>query len=742
MPTKATSFTQKNTRTQKGATIVDLEYNGQMVGTLAQLPNGKWTVRDANGQGIGKQVHTSWLARKILSDYLNAKGGSIAPPPPPPQPAPIAPTPKPAPPVPAPPPAPAPTPTPPPAPVKTPTAPILPKAPTALPVSQFSGGTQFGLGWQESPPMSRQYSSRYAWRQTKAKKFGAQTEWDIEAAFGHGFDAFETATFASMVRVEGGFNVRIAPAFIDMMRKRFIAQYPQAAAQVNDFIPDDITFTANNASRAMTIAKSIFTHGFGYDVNLPPFIARIQDDIVGNIAAKKEAATPIGTTKSKMLPADQLEDGLISGRDIVWDTDRRTLQEILDLHNQSGRRGSSNSDKGLDFIAQLQGWDRGRPALTDLGTFWNTAKIQDNLFLRGDTHHAYASQFKLWATQFYGKGIFGNGTYSAYHRLGATAVGITRMPYQAQDTAKQYADGGYNVEGPVTLGRMKRSSRVIDMEDFMQVMYDDYALALKYRNEYMAAGGDKAYMNDKEGWEADPVKAKLHEMNQRARKIMEMLGDDSGNLIGLYAGLKGFDAIIIQPNAFPHNFPVPTSRSVDTYQGEQLVMAEKGPAVPDYGWAKFKASQNQYLLVMNRSATIAVSGDMNNGAGRRPTASNKEKNGSLTKAPKAAKFTRISDSEIAINNPLNVFMNAMEDLFVSDLAKTVLSEKGLGGQPSLPELRQLFESETEALISRWARRYERAILRGRVVTTITWEESRRFEEIYAKQEDLNTEAGD
>jgi hypothetical protein len=145
---------------------------------------------------------------------------------------------------------------------------------------------------------------------------------------------------------------------------------------------------------------------------------------------------------------------------------------------------------------------------------------------------------------------------------------------------------------------------------------------------------------------------------------------------------------------------------------------------------------------MNRSATIAVSGDMNNGAGRRPTASNKEKNGSLTKAPKPAKFTRISDSEIAINNPLNVFMNAMEDLFVSDLAKTVLSEKGLGGQPSLPELRQLFETETEALISRWARRYERAILRGRVVTTITWEESRRFEEIYAKQEDLNTEAGD
>ncbi len=741
IPTKATSFTQRNQRTQKGATIVDLEYNGQMVGTLAQLPNGKWTVRDANGQGIGKQVHTSWLARKLLSDYINAKGGNIAPAPAP-QPAPIAPTPKPAPPVPTPPTPPPVSPPPAPAPAKTAPAPILPKTPTALPVSQFSGGRQWGEAWRVAPLASRMTSNAHYWRQTKAKKFGVQTEWDIEVSKAWNFDGIETATFASMVRVEGGFNVRLSPEFVKLLQDRFIQTYPQNAARVQEFIPDEITFTANNASRAMTIAKSAFTHGFGAMVNMPAFIGRIQDDIAGAIKAKQEAATPLGTSRSKMTPADKLNDGIIQGRDIVWDTDAAMLQEILDLHEQSGRRGSSNSDKGLDKIAELQGWDRGRPALTELQTFWDTAAISDHLFLRGDTHHAYASQFKLWASQFYGKGIFGNGTYSAYHRLGASALMMDKMAYQSQATARQYADGGYNVEGPVTLGRMKNGARIIEMKDFMQAMYDDYALALTYRNAYREASAQAKYNNNPQAFAADPANALIIERNNRARRIMEMLSDDSGNLIGLYAGLKGYDGIIIQPNAFPHNFPTLSFKQ----KGDIDVPALNAPQRPMKDWNEVQSSANQYLLVMNRSATIAVSGDMHSGAGRSPTSSDKGKNGALSRAPKPATFTRISSREVGTDNPLNVFMNAMERLFVQQAAESVLATRGMadaqGNVLEQMDVDMNFDYGKNDLIENWIEKYERAILRGTTVRTITWDESRAFEEIYAKPEDLDTAAGD
>jgi hypothetical protein len=741
VPTKATSFTQKNTRTQQGATIVDLEYNGQIVGTLAQLPNGKWTVRDANGQGIGKQVHTSWLARKLLSDYLNTKGGNIAPAPAPSQPAPIAPTPKPAPPLPTPPPAPASTPTRPPAPVKTPPAPVMPKTPTSTPVSLFSspdGGTALGGVWATKmfdsaslhPGAYRMVwlGSGFKWRQTNAWKGGVQTEWDLRVG---GLQPAATAaglpeiTFASFVRTEGGYSVRVNPEILKIWRENYRKNNPGTNPSALDLgIPEEIVFSASNPVRAMTLAKKLFVRGFtGNEVKY--WVDNNADNLVAKAAQKELLTTPL-EGKRQLAEPETLQQGRIDGKDMLWKLSEFELREIAELHNATGRRMSGASDAGLDKIAELQGWAAGRPTLTSLRHFYAEIKKGDHMWLRGDTTHKYASQYKLWAKMHYGKGVYGNGTYSAHLRhLDDAGVrgGWTNQIESAVSTAKDYASGDHNTEGPITLGRLKRDSRIIDQEAFTKLLWDDAQLVSDAFNAYEVAFQKASAKNSKltrTEFDENPDNFELVLDYSRAKIIQGWMQDQ--NSLGLIAALHGIDAIIIYPTATTqrHNWGWEsknvTENGVSYYKTSlQGNLREYGPRD---GWAYARESSNQYTLLLNRSASIVASGDMHVWSGKMPTKSNYT--GEVRTRPKPAQWSRLDPELYTLPRDASETLRRKKltlEQFLEDLHSTM--ERG---------------GDWEAVIQDWHERYERAVMRGTKAVTITFEESRGFEEIFAKED--------
>jgi hypothetical protein len=708
MPTKATSFAQKNTRTSKGATIVDLDYNGQIVGSMAQLPSGKWTVRDANGQGVGKQFGTSWMARKAFSDYLNSKQGVLtapmpapttltsvsAPPPPPPpviafptQPLTVI----------SPPPKPAPVALPKPAPV----------AAGAHPVPTFGArGLDAALGTTartKIPPdfgimvpqtIGWNAQQNFTWKQVSQKMTGIPTEWDVTMKPRWG-EAESTMTLASFVRIEGGFNVKVNPEFIAYYNKNILPllQDRYGGAQP---LPDDIQFTSNNASRAMTSAKTFFNHAMKAQFHPQDY----SDNIQARLAQTAIAKAPL-VSKRSFAPAGELEAGYVQGRDITRQLTPEQIREIHQLHENTGGRNQRNdSDAGIDAVLALQGWGGQLPTLTDLRTFSRSLEKGDRMWLRGDTKVAYASQYKFDPTQHTGKGIFGNGTYSASFEWGTTkklnrSNELPTMSRIAARTANEYSNGDYNVEGPITMGRVKRARGVNVMQQ------GEFEALLERESTYWSRRADVAQKRQRElaelGQTRTPAQNAEFESStlelDASRKMYNFTQDANGK--GVYAAMLGIDAIVIYPGGRP---------------------SASNPSKPTWK-AIYRDDPNSYLLIINRSASVIASGDMNVMAGKMPRPSKKA--GGIRRAPRPASWQR-----------LQPFSGANESV-----------KMNLGGWlEKMAEITRTYKGDTlkinlGAHLDEWYRRYERAVVRGNKVSTITFEESMGFEELFLQGED-------
>ncbi len=696
---------------------MDLEYNGQLVGSLAQLPNGKWTVRDANGQGVGKQFGTSWMARKAFSDYLNSKQGNLGTP---------LPQPIPAQPKPVPPPPPAPPPPPPPPVIKptlrqqTPTPPApapAPKAPTTLsfPVSTFGAkGLDTALGTSARTrifPELAEHITRmkgwnaqrsFDWRQVTEKSPGAPTEWDIKMKYRWGKEGENDTTLASFVRVEGGFNVKISPEFIRWFNKNI---FPDFAGKMTSPLPEDITFTSTNASRAMTTTKTFFNHIM--QGNFRP--TEYSDNIGAKVAEKAAAKAPL-VSRREYTPADQLESGWVQGQNLTRQLTPDQIAEIKRLHEQTGLRGMRNtSDAGIDKVLELQGIGGSLPSMTDLRTFAQNVRAGDHMWLRGDTKTAYASQYKFDPKQHTGKGIFGNGTYSAYFEFGRyqslnKASRGTKGIHAATaaHTAGEYSNGDYNVEGPVTMGRLKRvkGMNVMQHGDFEALLNNERLYwgnerdridklvdrALQRRTEWRQKNGANAYDSTPLDMEIDA----LYKQKEAAESMRWMTSDQ--NAKGVYAAMLGIDAIIVYPNGGPSN--------VNVNRGS---------------WSQiYRTDANRYLLIINRSASVIASGDMNVFTGKMPRPGVAKK-GASARAPRPATWSRLVPYGRVPEKQMNLgeWLDGLEERVSNSRTSAI---------------------NINAWVDDWYRRYERAVIRGGKAVTITFEESMGFEELFFKGE--------
>lgn len=702
-PSKATSFTVKNTRTQKGAKIVDLDIGGTIYGTLAELPNGKFTVRDANGQGIGKQFGTSWLARKALADYLNSKQGVLGAPMPQPVTSPTPPPP--------------PTPTPPPPPVFAtiplkPIAPPPPPKPVAMPKpAVIAGGSHpvptFGvrgldaaLGTTARTRIFQELADRiknstgwnaqrnFDWKQVTQKVDGMPTEWDVKMKYRWGKEGENETTLASFVRIEGGFNVKISPEFIKWYNANI---FPDFARRMTSPLPDEITFTSNNASRAMTSTKTFFNHVMEGDFRPAVY----NDNIVARLQEKAAAKAPLVSQRT-FVPADQLEAGYVQGKNITRQLTPEQIMEIHKLHKSTGDRGTRNtSDAGIDKVLEYQGWAGKLPALTDLRTFTRSLEAGDRMWLRGDTKVAYASQYKFDPQQHTGKGIFGNGTYSAsfewmkYKTLRGAKLAPDHA-FTAARTANEYSNGDYNVEGPLSLGRLKRAkgTNVMQQGDFERLISQEAS----YWDGIAENAGDNMRVLRNKGVDIRSDEyAAAQAQYEAARAMYDMCQDANGK--GVMAAMLGIDAIIIYPNGRPNS-----------------VSAQRRT------WKEiYETDPNSYLLIINRSATVMSSGDMNAMTGKMPRPSSKT--GGIRRAPRPASWQRLQPFSGRDGRKLSLAEWLDEVSRIMDTRD--------------PQVRAI---NLNAAIERWYRDYERAVIRGGKAVTITFEESMGFEELFFKGE--------
>jgi len=527
----------------------------------------------------------------------------------------------------------------------------------------------------------------FDWRQVTQKMDGMPTEWDVKIRYRWGKEGENETTLASFVRIEGGFNVKISPEFIKWYNANI---FPDYAGRMTSPLPDEITFTSNNASRAMTSAKTFFNHIM--QGNFRP--AEYSDNIVARLQEKAAAKAPLVSQRT-FATADQLETGYVQGKNITRDLTPEQIMEIHKLHKSTGDRTTRNdSDAGIDKVLEYQGWAGQLPSLTDLRTFMMHLEKGDRMWLRGDTKVAYASQYKFDPTQHTGKGIFGNGTYSASFEWGTfkklpQARLDPEMALTAARTANEYSNGGYNVEGPVTLGRLKR----VNGKNVMQ--QGDFEALLKQEASYWDGTAENAATNMKvlqnKGVDIRSAEYQaLQAQYEAARAMYDMTVDSNGK--GVYAAMLGIDAIVIYPNGRPST--VSTQRRT---------------------WKEiYETDPNSYLLIINRSASVIASGDMNVMSGKMPTPSSKQ--GAVRRAPRPASWQRLT--------PFGGTEGKMSlGQWLEHMARIATQQRG--------DTRNI---NLQARLDDWYRRYERAVIRGGKAVTITFEESMGFEELFFKGE--------
>ncbi len=625
-PAKGGDIAATNSRTAKGATISDLVVQGRVVGTIAQLSNGKFSVRNVHGVELGNKFATGWLARNALAQQLNTHNGQIPPPtqlPPATVPAPVAPTPPPPPvaPRPVPPPPPPAPPPPPPAPVPKPTppapAPTPPQTPAVKPrrldpvlghvflpdnildlAPDFTPGRvkqrvvdENGNSYRENQGAVAaldDIGGWYGWRaltdmgrkiEQTTVKTGNVTTWELSHPWlGH---------IGSFVRVPGGFAMHMNPEFLDVLREAVIkrGETPERAELL---VPKRVAFYVDGASKAQTymkdwtreVVRQAGRNPSIKDADTIPSTLLPKTDTLENLAKKAElrkagtrefkTTDPGGRPITITLPQTRAEaaagrtyPAYKQGKNLTRVLTEKQIRHIRSLHRLSAR-DHSTSDAGLDEVGRMQGWV-GEPTVLPVGEFIMQIDYDtDFVWLRGDTRHDYAITYKYANEPHYGKGIFGNGTYTA-------SLGRGKVGSEGRQVAESYAGGSrskYGFDGVLTLGKIKTG---VDVSVITHVEWATIRdKELRYWRKELNKGG--------KGHLADAV-----EYGAYCREMLDLLTNQNSH--GLYMALMGIDAVVgVAPGSNATSSP------------GAIMRAQR---------------DKQYTLVINRTAVVMAEGDLN-----------------------------------------------------------------------------------------------------------------------------------
>lgn len=214
---------------------------------------------------------------------------------------------------------------------------------------------------------------------------------------------------------------------------------------------------------------------------------------------------------------EEVEDG--DGHRVIDPFNSSTFRHLLEDENYGRGRSSYRGDEFLRDLCKERGCDK-LPVLISKAEMDQLEKNGARILYRGVGHAEYVDEFKF-GEFFAGKGIFGNGTYTAYGEDGLSL-------------AKSYA--GSN--GGILRMTLDPKARVISLED------------LEKERE--------AYVNALYEWEGD---APLNE--KRLRSILGVVLNDPGR----FGTIMGYDAILVERD----QFMVILSRNVVKVQKEVVI---------------------------------------------------------------------------------------------------------------------------------------------------------------------------
>lgn len=255
----------------------------------------------------------------------------------------------------------------------------------------------------------------------------------------------QLGVLAVAVKVPGGYQIAIGPG---------LASHP--------FYGQDAGILA--AMKANTVVKwdtSAKSHVFAL---LKAANAKAGTLIPPTLPATKKVAVPAlkGASKEKLAAAPKKAEErtvIINGyeRKIVVTSEGvavrpmtpRQAIDYLFTHDPKGflealRKGAVNrqnkneTDPLMEYLLEKLHADR-LPAVLDFDEFWSGLKQSDVVMMRGDTQRSYAHDYR-YGKAFWGKGVYGNGTYAATGTLARMkANGIGWILNDMMSTAYQYA---------------------------------------------------------------------------------------------------------------------------------------------------------------------------------------------------------------------------------------------------------------------------------------------------------------
>jgi len=252
-------------------------------------------------------------------------------------------------------------------------------------------------------------------------------------------------------------------------------------------------------------------------------------DMVDNSTGRLKTLKELGGEKIAQAVAPKVASTWKDTKTVKFDNGgiNPTLDDMLDgkhpLAAYRGDTGSVRDDLFMKRMNKLSGADA-LPVVVDRGTMDKFIEEGAEEIFRGVTDGKFAEQFKT-GKFFAGRGIYGNGTYSAY---GDGGFG----------TAMQYA--GYEGRSSGGLARltMKKDAKVISSGDLGKMIDKDYDkaheayLARKTVIEKKIKAGS---ITDERG---ENMMQALDKANNKAMMIY--------NNDGRYALSRGYDAIDVQ----------------------------------------------------------------------------------------------------------------------------------------------------------------------------------------------------